>query len=86
VDVCFHEDIDTPNAVEFDFFVFVFPKVAQFDEIRPSGVVLLVSCAGRSATDLLGRRMPDIIPSAKIVFLSRLAASRNPLSDSIQEL
>lgn len=86
MDICFYEDIDTPNAVEFDFFVFVIPIVTQFDEVRPSGVVLLVSCAGRSATDLLARRMLDIIPSAKIVFLSRLAASRNPLSDSIQEL
>lgn len=32
------------------------------------------------------RRTANTIPSAKIVSLSRLAASRNPLSDSIQEL
>jgi hypothetical protein len=86
VDVCFDENVDAADAVEWDFDVFVFAPVSHFCHVGAAGVVFFVAFEGKGVSGWKGEREGEVLPSARTVSLSREAASLRPFSDSCHEL
>jgi hypothetical protein len=85
VDICLDKNINAANTIQLDFFIFVVSPISKLDKIFSACIILLVALRFVSISENYPR-IPSHIPSARMTSLSRLAARRLPLSDSIHEL
>ena len=88
VNIGLDQNVDTTDAVQWDFNVLVLTPIAHLGHVCAAGVVLLVTCEEIFVSVCGARRitMEMNVPSARTVSLSSEAASLRPFSDSCHEL